>query len=180
MDPPSQATTHVYTKQHDVKGLQARFKGPFPIVERPSRSTILIKVGTHKDGSDRTELRTWADCKSAYRREGVPDAQRPKLGRPAKAAAFNSPPESDTILSNHSDTSITNVDVNNNVASVERQQSQNLAAWIAVQDFSKPPPSEEAGNSNQLSTKPDRSSMFWSPSIEELAELNRQINAQQE
>ena len=180
VDPPSQATTHVYTKQHDVKGLQARFKGPFPIVERPSRSTILIKVGTHKDGSDRTELRTWADCKSAYRREGVPDAQRPKLGRPAKAAAFNSPPESDTILSNHPDTSITNVDVNNNVASVERQQSQNLAAWIAVQDFSKPPPSEEAGNSNQLSTKPDRSSMFWSPSIEELAELNRQINAQQE
>ena len=49
VDPPGEKVTHVYTKQHNKKGLDSSFKGPFEIISRPSRSTIEIKVGVNKD-----------------------------------------------------------------------------------------------------------------------------------
>ena len=92
IDPPSDKISHVYTKQHDTRGLQSRYRGPFPILSRPTRSTIIVKVGTNKNNQDRTELRHWLDVKSAYLREGAQDAERPKRGRPPKVVV---PPNSD-------------------------------------------------------------------------------------
>ena len=42
---PPLSVTHVYTKQHNTTGLQAPYCGPFPIVERLSRSQVKIRVG---------------------------------------------------------------------------------------------------------------------------------------
>ena len=54
-EPPT-SITHVYTKQHNTTGLEAPYCGPFPIVERPSRSTVKIKVGLTKSGEPSYEL----------------------------------------------------------------------------------------------------------------------------
>ena len=43
-----------------------------------------MKVGLTSSGEVRSELRSWKDCKPAYLREGVVEAQRPKRGRPVK------------------------------------------------------------------------------------------------
>ena len=83
IDPP-QKVSHVYARQHETRGLQTRYRGPFKVISRPSRTTLEIKVGVNKDGSDRTELRAWADCKQAYLRDDAVEAERPKRGRPKK------------------------------------------------------------------------------------------------
>ena len=79
---PPESITHVYTKQHNTTGLQAPFFGPFPIVSRPTRSTVKIRVGYHKDNSPRYEVRHWRDLKVGFRRPEAPEGQRPQLGRP--------------------------------------------------------------------------------------------------
>ena len=42
--------THVYIKQENPKGLLQSYTGPHPIIERPSQSTVKVKVGTFKSG----------------------------------------------------------------------------------------------------------------------------------
>jgi len=84
VDPPSQDVTHVYCRHHNCKGLQCKWRGPFEIDSRPTRSTVKIKVGVNKDSSDRTEIRSWGDAKSAYLRDNMAAASRPKRGRPRK------------------------------------------------------------------------------------------------
>ena len=54
--PPSNEVTHVYVKQHDTKGLDPRYRGPFRIISRPSRSTLEIKVGLTQAGEVRSEF----------------------------------------------------------------------------------------------------------------------------
>ena len=97
VDPPSEKVTHVYTRQHNVKGLQPVWTGPFRILSRPTRSTLVIKVGLNNDRTDRTELRAWADVKPAYLRVDAEDAARPKRGRPSKlTTATSSLPETES------------------------------------------------------------------------------------
>ena len=45
---PPLTVTHVYTKQHKTTGLQPSYCGPFPVIERLSRSTVKIRVGFTK------------------------------------------------------------------------------------------------------------------------------------
>ena len=164
---PSQNITHVYTRQHDVKGLHSHYKGPFRILSRPSQSTIIIKVGQNRDGTDRTELRNWQDCKCAYLREGVQDAARPKRGRPAKPTTPTSPSSASPP---------TSPDVNNNVAAIKASDtSQNLSIDVSAIDFSVPPPGFKAGNSNINTTRAET----WSASRQELDMINRSINTSQ-
>ena len=87
------SVTHVYVRQHNTKGLAPRYVGPFPVTNRPSRSTIEIKIGLTKAGADRIELRHISDVKIAYLREDAVVAERAKRGRPPKAA-----PPPDTSL----------------------------------------------------------------------------------
>ena len=147
---PPANVSHVYVKQHDTRGLQPRFRGPFKILSRPSRSTLEIKVGLTAKGDIRSELRAWADCKPAYMREDTVEASRPKRGRPAKNASSAS-----------SDTSPTS-DINNNIATTEPAESRNLLSAI---DFSVPPPNFRAGNSKT-----------WQATTEELRNINLSIN----
>ena len=82
-DIPSNVT-HVYTRQHKATGLQCPYEGPFPIVERPSRSTVKIDVGSYKSGERRYEIRHFNDLKLAHPDSLAAPAARPKLGRPSK------------------------------------------------------------------------------------------------
>ena len=92
---PPLSVTHVYTKQHNTTGLQAPYCGPFPIVERPSRSTVKIKVGLTKSGEDRCELRHWRDLKVAHMGEATPEASRPARGRPSAPKPSTDQPQSE-------------------------------------------------------------------------------------
>ena len=68
--------------------------------KRVGDSTIEVKTGTFKDGSDRLELHSWNNAKPAYMAEGMQPVDRPKLGRPAKNPS-PAPPissESDSLL----------------------------------------------------------------------------------
>ena len=76
--------THVYTKQHKALGLQPSFAGPFPLVERLSRSTIEIKVGHKINGEPIFEVRHLNDLKLANPESHIADATRAKRGRPKK------------------------------------------------------------------------------------------------
>ena len=79
---------HVYIKKEDPSGLAARFEGPYPIVSRPSRSTIKVRVGSFADGSPRVLDYNWNSCKIAHLREDAVEAERPKLGRPAQVKSL--------------------------------------------------------------------------------------------
>ena len=148
VDPPSETVTHVYARQHDTRGLQTRYLGPFSVISRPSRSTLEIKVGLNKDGSDRTELRAWSDCKAAHLREGVQEASKPKRGRPPKKTVESktlSQPEQLSPPENLSPQPEPPKAPNENSSSARpvrstRNQAPSYIASVAQVDFSRPPP----------------------------------------
>ena len=76
------SATHVYVKVDNPGNLAPKFEGPYEIIDRPSRSTVRIKVGTFKSGEVRDLTYHWSSCKVAHLREGQQSAERPKLGRP--------------------------------------------------------------------------------------------------
>ena len=78
---------HVYVKVDQPSGLQARFEGPYPIVSRPSRSTITVRVGSFVNGAPRLQTYNWNLCKIAHLREDAMAAERPRLGRKPRAKA---------------------------------------------------------------------------------------------
>ena len=63
--------THVYVKVDNPQGLSSRFEGPYPIVSRPSRSTVEVRIGSFVDGKPRLQVYSWASCKIAHLREGA-------------------------------------------------------------------------------------------------------------
>ena len=91
---PPEDITHVYTRQHNTTGLDAPYAGPFPVISRPTRSTVKIRVGYYKDGSERYELRHWRDLKLSPSFADVKDkeAHRPQLGRKPKNTPESSAP----------------------------------------------------------------------------------------
>ena len=152
VEPPSQNVTHVYVRQHAARGLQPHYNGPFRITSRPTRSTVEIRVGRFKDNSDKLELRSWSDCKPAYLAEDAKEAERPKRGRPSKAAVTNPPQKSeDSDLPFHGFATQPN---------------------IAVVDFSRPPPPFPTNPVN-----PSSMQKSWSASTAELAKINASISS---
>ena len=91
------SVSHIYARQHNVKGLSEKYLGPLPVLSRPNRSTIEVKVGLNKDGSQRREIRHISDVKVAHLRDGATIAERPKRGRPSSKAS--KPVESETMSS---------------------------------------------------------------------------------
>ena len=73
--------THAYTRQHKAQGLQVPYEGPFAIVDRPSKSTVKLDVGTFKSGEKRFEIRHLNDIKFAHPKSLAAPAERPSLGR---------------------------------------------------------------------------------------------------
>ena len=80
------SATHVYIKKENPKGLLQSYSGPHPIVDRPSQSTVRVKVGTFKTGVDNVQLHHWANLKPARLREDAVEGQMPVRGRPPKAS----------------------------------------------------------------------------------------------
>ena len=181
-DPPPDSVTHVYTKQHDTRGLEPSYRGPFLVVSRPSRSTVEIKVGVNKNGENRTELRAWSDLKPAYLREGVTEAQRPKRGRPRKVQP------SPEVLPEVSHNSLPQQSTD---ASRYNLRPRKQPPEVALIDFSKPPPEFKpvAPNSKLSSTAAEPLSTTgpppwqpftskpssWSASALDLDVINRSI-----
>ena len=159
VQPPSEKVTHVYTRQHNTKGLQPRWAGPFKILSRPSRSTLKIKVGLTSQGEERVELRAWADVKPAYLRDDAEEAQRPKRGRPTKILL----PENANDVSNNKQTASSEEPVSPNL------ESQPFHGFmppdVSTVDFSVPPPNY-AGNLNA-----------WQATAEDLRQINQSISS---
>ena len=79
--PETEDATHVYVKLEKPENLGIKYVGPFPIVARPSNTTIVIKVGYTKGGVPRLETHHWDRVQVAHRRPNLPDAERCVLGR---------------------------------------------------------------------------------------------------
>ena len=187
VDPPGGDITHVYTRQHDTKGLEPSFRGPFKILSRPTRSTLEIKVGLTRSGEIRSERRAWADCKPAHRRSDTIEAERPRRGRPRKDAE-------DTTTATAVDSSPNQPDLpqkENSPRSVRSTRNQ-TPNYVAAMDFSKPPPGFVAGSLNSPSTHAEPTGpppkpafpppargfherQSWSASAAEIAEINATI-----
>ena len=73
--------THMYVRVDKPENLGQKFQGPFPIIKRPSNTTIIVQVGLTKKGEARLECHHWHNCRIAYVRPGAPIGQRPDLGR---------------------------------------------------------------------------------------------------
>ena len=175
-----ESVTHIYARQHNTKGLAPSFLGPFPVISRPSRSTIEIQVGLNAQGIPRKEIRHISDIKVAYLREDATIAERPKRGRPRK----QSPPEQTPTPSSNPSTAETDTstDQNNNAKSTE-EETRNLSQVAAI--------NLDPGNSNFVTTsaEPFRNSITgppprlgfplpktWSASSYDLDIINRSIS----
>ena len=77
--------THVYIKREQPKGLIQSYTGPYPIVDRPSHSTINVKMGTFKSGVPNIQLHHWSNAKPAQMREDTIEAEMTRRGRPQKS-----------------------------------------------------------------------------------------------
>ena len=81
MPASTDTATHVYIKKENPTGLLQSYIGPYKIVDRPSASTIRVKLGTFKSGVENLQLHHWANCKPAAVRADTPEAQMPVRGR---------------------------------------------------------------------------------------------------
>ena len=88
VDPP-QDVTHVYAKEHKVTGLQPSYTGPYAVVDRPTRTTVKIRVGSNVRGEPRYQIRHWRDLKVYQASPEVEEAERPKRGRPSKSSRLS-------------------------------------------------------------------------------------------
>ena len=88
--------THVYVTVDNPTGLACRFEGPYPIISRPSRSQVQVRVGSFASGLPRLLTFHWSLCKVAHLREGAPESSRPNIGRKKKnpdATALSGSPD---------------------------------------------------------------------------------------
>ena len=183
--------THVYIKQDNPKGLMPRFTGPHPIVDRPSQSTIKVKMGTFRSGVENVQLHHWSNAKPAQVREDQPEAQMPVRGRPKKLApgtdssnSSASPPpvaSPNTTVTPDDQTSTDSSGHSNKAAKINKLPERR-SARIAARDHATsigaiqlvhtgPPASPfSAGNSNHPKLR------AWSATQNEIDILNLQIN----
>ena len=161
--------THVYVKQHNTRGLDTRYRGPFEVISQPSRSTLQIKTGLTKNGEIRSELRSWSDCKPAHLRDDAVVAERPKRGRPPKTPepSLDVNPNTSTSVNNPSEPS-----ANNQSETRKYNLRPRKPAEVAAIDFTKPPPN--AGNLNNSTTSADPPRP-WSASEAEIKLINQSI-----
>ena len=143
---------------------------------------MTIKVGLNKDGSNRTELRSWGDVQVAYRRDSTVEASRPKRGRPSKPQKPDT--ESEVVTQVHQNSQPLNVN-NDGTSDVNKeieisQPFHGFPTQLATIDFSVPPPSytrrENSNHDRHNAEVTPRTERYWIPSQDELAELNRRIS----
>ena len=151
VEEPPDDVTHAYTLQHDKKGLDPSYRGPFKIKCRVSRSTVRLIVGHYANGNERYEDRHWSEIKAVKLPPTTIEDSRAKLGRPTKQTNITDikstgPPPSQPFRGFKPE----EINIKPNIPGIDSI------------DFSKPPP-------NVVNTR------YWSASSEEIALLNRQI-----
>ena len=134
-------TTHVFVKNHKTQGLDPSWSGPFPVMEKISRSQIRIKVGLSKEGNVRSEVRRLQDVKPAHLAEGVQDAERPRRGRKPRP----SPPKSPDTRTSEA--------ANSNAVGVNKQENPPKVASPQIH-----PPNSNVSTNLSPSGRPLRSS----------------------
>lgn len=77
-------TTHVWVKCPKTTPLGPNFRGPYPIVEKKGKSSLVVKVGVYANGKDRLEMHHWHNMKPAQFAGEAFEHLRPNLGRPTK------------------------------------------------------------------------------------------------
>ena len=172
------------------------YTGPHKIVDRPSDSTIKIKVGTFKSGVENIQLHHWSNAKPAALRSDYKEAEMAPRGRPSKNASSSSngqnateataqlPDPPPTVRSTGSEAvpPLQNVNKPAKINKLptrrsERIRQKNHETSIAeIQEL----PTEElerflAGNSNDFSP-PAGSPRPWQASPENIRWLNQVIN----
>ena len=178
--------THVYTRQHHTKGLQAPYEGPFKIESRVSRSTVRLEVGVYQDGTKRYEIRHMNDLKLAHPDSLAAEAKRPKLGRPSIQAddqvATEVPEPTSAGYSNQFPDppihSTGRVDENKQVRQPEIITPEGAKIQTEENAITGPPPNHPFPSRPSRSTRnpnPKYVDAIWSASPEELGEINRAI-----
>ena len=72
--------THVYIKLDKPDNLGQKFMGPFPIIDRPSNTTLTVRVGYTAQGEPRVETHHWSRVQVAHLRPDQQDFERVRLG----------------------------------------------------------------------------------------------------
>ena len=187
MPPSTETATHVYIKKENPKGLLQKYTGPHKIVERPSPSTIKVKIGTFKSGIENIQTHHWANAKPAMMREGAEEGVMPTRGRPKKSKDQPSviDPTAQSDVTNTTDESVGESEaatpktgstkkekkVNNPTRRSERIAKQNHQTSIAeIHSLSFPP--AEAGNLNVV----NRPMQAWTASKDQLRLINLSIS----
>ena len=161
--------SHVYVKQHETRGLDPRYRGPFKVISNPTRSSLEIKAGLTARGEVRSEWRAWADCKPAHINEDTVEASRPKRGRPPKpqVPSDQESPLDPPVVTNSEAPNLPNSNDGGN-SSRPTRSTRNPApnyvdTLVASIDFSRPPPSYHPPSTT------------WTASRRELEVINRSI-----
>ena len=79
----------VYVEIDNPQNLGVKFAGPFPIISRPTNTTVTIRVGYTKEGLAREETHHWSRLRVAHLRPDAEPAVRPRLGRPRRDELLN-------------------------------------------------------------------------------------------
>ena len=170
---PPHDVTHAYTLQHDKKGLDPSYRGPFKIKNRVSRSTVKLIVGHYANGSERYEDRHWSQIKAVKLPTGIQEDSRAKLGRPIKSTDTGSEPVKISTPTKttgppnkpFSQETFTGFKPNEVKPKVDIFKNCDWSKWqdafdtVSSIDFSKPPPSLTP----------------WVASIKDLKEINKSI-----
>ena len=183
---PPLDVSHVYTRQHNTTGLEAPYKGPFPIVARPSRTQVKIRVGYSKNNKPRYELRNWRDLKIAHLRPDAEEASRPKRGRPSGSKAIRNQTDNshDTSVQSAADNT---TDINKTDDNQLVQKTQPVAAPLPESSNVGGKPVRSTRNPNPIyvdaisavgppAGNPFPSHRVWTASAEDLKWLNFQIS----
>ena len=81
--------THVYIKLDKTTPLSKVYDGPFPIISRPTKSTITIREGFYVSGIPMLKTHHWQSAKIANMRPEAQEGHKPTRGRPPKSASTN-------------------------------------------------------------------------------------------
>ena len=165
-------------------------KGPYRIVERPSMSTIRVKVGTFKSGAENLQLHHWSNAKPATMRADATEGTMTTRGRPSKSTSSSDVHRAtDESEADYVDTSKQTtpsppsasepVDKNSNERGKRPVRSTRNPAPLYVDNVTGPPPipfSSKAGNSNCVRQPPTPNLRPWQADKQTIALLNYQIS----
>ena len=182
--------THVYVKEDKSKTtpLAPRWSGPYPILDRPSNSTLKIKIGTYASGQTRTQIVHWNNCRVAFMRDGQKEASRPKLGRPPQVPpnfVLPPPPPQDTTSDTMSDLDSESSSITSEEPSVDMEDIQEEEPIRPIRSTRNPDPKYVWSTSNSVysvkSSGPPPylgfpSAAMWTASPSDLAIINQSIS----